>query len=341
MIVVTGAAGFIGANLIAALNRRGVADIIAVDAVDARDHPNLAKLSFAEYIDKHSFLTMAQRGLTATSASRSDITAVFHQGACSDTMMLDEDYLRANNLEYSKTLLHFCNAHGAQYLYASSASVYGGGNVFIESPQYESALNGYARSKLQFDEYVRAQFSQQKIQCQCIGLRYFNVYGDYEQHKGRMASVARHFFNQYRAQQCVRLFAGGDGCADGEQRRDFVAVDDIVAVNLHFYDQPKQSGVFNAGSGASYSFNEVALTVINSLRDDAPYTLDQARAVGAIEYIPMPDALRGKYQNYTCADLTQLRAAGYIAPFADVAHGVARYVAQMQAELSEAQPTES
>lgn len=327
MIVVTGATGFIGANLIYALNQRGITDIAAVDDFSAGKAPariaNLADLSVAEHIDKHEFRA------AIANWQRAPVSVVFHQGACADTMVTDEKYVMDNNLAYSKDLYHFCAKQNAQYLYASSASVYGAGEIFVESPQHESALNLYAQSKLLFDQFVRERHDDFRGGFQCVGLRYFNVYGPREAHKERMASVAWHFFNQYRNDGQVKLFEGDGDYANGEQRRDFVSVEDVVAVNLFFMDNRTTGGIYNCGSGRSRTFNEIALAVINACRQrDNQSLLSIADAVnaGAIAYIPMPDALRGKYQSYTEADLHNLRAAGYDAAFLDIETGVGNYV---------------
>ena len=347
MIVVTGGAGFIGSNLVRALNRRGMRDILVVDAVaDADKARNLFDLDIADYMDKAAFLDAIRGAPDAAKAQNSSpaappdapdaplnaITAVFHQGACTDTMATDARAVIDANLDYSKALYRFCARRTAQLIYASSASVYGGGAQFAEAPENESALNLYAWSKLMFDRFVRRQ---PRPAFQCAGLRYFNVYGPRERHKGRMASVARHFFRQYARDGSVRLFAGSGGYADGEQLRDFVSVDDVVAVNLFLLDNRDISGIFNVGSGRARSFNQVALAVVNAYRrgrGQAEVTLEQAQRDRAITYIPMPDALRGQYQNYTCADLRRLRAAGYAAEFADVEEGVGRYVTALLAE---------
>ncbi|MDD9856836.1 MAG: ADP-glyceromanno-heptose 6-epimerase [Gammaproteobacteria bacterium] len=331
MIVVTGGAGFIGSNLVSALNRRGVRDILVVDDVtDAAKARNLFDLQIGDYMDKAEFLDAIRSERPDPSLQR--VSAVLHQGACTDTMATDGKYVLDNNYAYSRALYYFCAQRRAQYIYASSASVYGHGTRFAETPRNESALNAYAWSKLLFDQFVRRQPVARPPQFQCVGLRYFNVYGRRERHKGRMASVAWHFFNQYMAHGRVRLFEGSDGYADGEQQRDFVSVEDVVAVNLFLLDNPAVSGIYNVGSGCSCSFNRVAVAVINACRRhrrETEITLEQARRGGQIAYIPMPETLRGKYQSYTCADLRQLRAAGYGAPFLDVPQGVGGYVSAL------------
>lgn len=322
--IVTGAAGFIGSNLVKALNGRGVTDIIAVDNLARADKfRNLVDCEIADYLDKGEFLeTVAGGELDGA------VEAVFHQGACSDTMESDGRYMMDNNYRYSLELLDFCLDQGVPFLYASSASVYGAGRVFRESREFESPLNVYGYSKFLFDQVVRRRLAETDFSAQVAGFRYFNVYGPREDHKGRMASVAFHFFNQYRAEGRVRLFEGCDGYADGEQRRDFVFIDDVVRVNLHFLDSGR-SGIYNVGTGRAQSFNDVAVATVNACRaaaGQAPLSLAELRAAGVIEYIAFPEALKGKYQSYTEADVSLLRQAGYEAPFATVEEGVARYV---------------
>ena len=234
------------------------------------------------------------------------------------------------NYEYSKSLFDYCREHEIPYIYASSASVYGGGETFVEKPEHEQALNAYAYSKLLFDRYLRK--NNAGANSQVVGLRYFNVYGKGEEHKGRMASVAYHFFNQYHDQGFVKLFAGSGGYADGEQLRDFVWVEDVVDVNLHFLEHPEVNGVFNVGTGRAQSFNDVATAVLNTLEGVQKTTSDWV-SEGKIQYIEFPQALIGKYQSYTKADLNNLTVAGeYTKSFAKVEEGVKAYVEQLEAE---------
>ena len=321
-VVVTGAAGFIGSNLVKGLNARGVDDIIAVDDLTQGDKfRNLADLRIEDYVDAGDFYARFAEGRYGA------VEAVFHEGACSDTMESDGKYMMANNYGVSLSLYESCLQRGARLLYASSAAVYGGSDTFKETPQFEQPLNVYGYSKLLFDQRMRRACGDFKAcKQQVVGFRYFNVYGPREQHKGRMASVAFHQFNQFNELGKVKLFGEYGGYGAGEQARDFVFVDDVVAVNLWFYDHPERSGIFNLGSGRAQPFNDVAVAVVNSLQGGGVPDAAAAVRQGLLEYIPFPDALRGKYQCYTQADLTALRAAGCEHAFADVATGVGRYM---------------
>jgi ADP-L-glycero-D-manno-heptose 6-epimerase len=332
-IVVTGAAGFIGSNLVHALNARGETDIIAVDNLEKADKfRNLADAEIADYLDQDEFLVRLAAG-----DFDDELVAILHEGACSDTMESDGRYMMRNNYRYSVELLSYCQDNDVPFLYASSAAVYGGGHEFREERACEAPLNVYGFSKFLFDQYVRRVLPERTAQI--AGFRYFNVYGPRESHKGRMASVALHFFDEYRATGKVRLFEGADGYAAGEQRRDFVFVDDIVAAKLDFLEHPERSGIFNLGTGRAASFNDVAVATINACRTaagKAPATLAELAAAGAIEYVPFPPALVGKYQSFTEADLSALRKAGCKTPFADVGEGVARYVERLISQSSAA-----
>ena len=324
-IIVTGAAGFIGSNIVKALNERGITDIVAVDNLSrAEKFRNLADCDILHYLDKHEFIRQVREHILPYR----DIRAVFHQGACSDTMNHDGLYMMDNNYQYSLDLLDWCQDERIPFLYASSAAVYGGGGVFSEAREYESPLNVYGYSKFLFDQVVRRR-SAAGLSAQVAGFRYFNVYGAREQHKERMASVAFHHFHQYRKLGHVNPFGGWDGYADGTQSRDFVSVEDVVKVNLFFFDHPEKSGIFNLGTGRSQPFNDLAAATVNACRaaeGKPPLSLDELVKEELIRYSPFPDALKGKYQSYTKADISRLRDAGYQDSFYSVEEGVSRYV---------------
>ena len=309
MHVVTGGAGFIGSNLVRALVERGHDDVVVVDDLaDGHKFVNIAEFPIADYLEKDEFLERIE----SDRAFGKSVTAILHQGACSATTEWDGRYMMQNNYGYSQRLLHFCLEHGIPYLYASSAAVYGSSSAFVEHPDNERPLNVYGYSKLQFDRYVRRVASNPDSQV--VGLRYFNVYGPREQHKGSMASVAFHFNKQLIADKETRLFEGSGGYGDGEQLRDFVYVDDVCAVNLWFLDHPDVSGVYNTGTGKAQSFNDVANAVI------------AWHGEGEIRYIPFPDHLKGAYQSFTQADLAHLRSSGCDVAFRSVEAGVKDYL---------------
>jgi ADP-L-glycero-D-manno-heptose 6-epimerase len=312
MIIVTGGAGFIGSNIVQGLNARGINNILVVDDLsDGHKCANLADADIYDYLDKDDFLARI-RGEDGFGS----IEGVFHEGACSSTTEWDGRFVMKVNFEYSKVLLEWCAKRRAPFFYASSASVYGAGQTFREAREFEQPLNMYAYSKFLFDCHLRARWAS--IDSQVAGLRYFNVYGPREQHKGAMASVAYHFSHQLRESGRVRLFEGSDGYGPGEQRRDFIYVDDVVAVNLWLLDHPEVRGIFNVGTGRAQSFNDVARAAI---------AWHRARGEdGGIDYIPFPDSLKGRYQSFTEADMSALRAAGYEREFMDVASGVTRYL---------------
>lgn len=323
MYVVTGGAGFIGANIVKGLNERGIDDILVVDNLEnARKFRNIVDCEIADYMDKYDFIDMLDAG-----GFKEGFDAIFHEGACSDTMEHDGHYMMQNNYEYSKILLHYCQKHAVPFLYASSAAIYGGGSVFKESREYEDPLNVYGYSKFLFDQYVRRLLPKSKSQI--AGFRYFNVYGPREQHKGKMASVAYHFFNQFRESERVRLFEGSGGYGNGEQRRDFIYVGDVVDVNFFFLDNPDKSGIFNVGTGCSQTFNDVAVAAVNTLREnkgEESLTLEQMQKKGILEYIDFPTELQGKYQSFTEADVNNIRNIGYDKPFHTVEQGTRKYL---------------
>lgn len=330
-VVVTGAAGFIGSNIVKGLNARGIDNIIAVDDLsDGDKFRNLADLRIADYVDADMFYDLFAEG------GFGHVEAVFHEGACSDTMETDGKYMMDNNYTLSCDLFNSCQEQRTRLLYASSAATYGGSDTFREAPEFEKPLNVYGYSKLLFDQRMRRELGPDLSggASQVAGFRYFNVYGPREQHKGRMASVAFHQFNQFQAEGRVKLFGDYGGYGPGQQQRDFVFIDDVVAVNLWFFDHPEKSGIFNLGTGRAQPFNDVAVSVVNALRarqGAVALGLSELVAQGLMEYIPFPDALRGKYQCHTEADLGALRAAGCDHVFADVQGGVTRYMAALAA----------
>ena len=324
MIVVTGGAGFIGSNIVKALNRSGVANILVVDDLSQGDKVvNLTDCDIIDFVDKDEFIQDIANG-----GEYEGMDAIFHQGACSDTMESDGRYMMQTNYEYSKTLLETASKRSIPFIYASSASVYGDGKEFIEEAEYEKALNVYAYSKLLFDRYVRRH--RHNLECQIVGLRYFNVYGPGEAHKGRMASVAWHIYQQYQEQGYVNLFEGSGDYEAGEQLRDFVYIDDVVNVNMHFLSQPQISGIFNVGTGRAQSFNDVACAALNALSGEQRTTAQWVKD-NMIRYIPFPEQLRGKYQSYTQADLGKLTVDGeYTESFADLDAGVSAYMGSLK-----------
>ncbi len=317
MIVVTGGAGFIGSNIVRGLNLRGRTDILIVDNLGKGDkYKNLIGLKFREYMHMDDFMQKIEDGEFFLDE---DFEVIFHEGACSDTMEYDVNYMMKVNYEYSKKLLRFCLDEEIGFIYASSASTYGDGqNGFNENEDCENALNPYAFSKLMFDRYVRSILvdfeDEEDFVPSIIGLRYFNVYGAQEQHKGRMASIVYQMYQQVKNTGVIKLFKGSDGYDDGEQRRDFISVEDVVKVNLWAYDDEEIiSGIYNCGTGRAHTFNEVAQAVIKAL------------GKGKIEYIDFPAELQGKYQSFTQADTRNLLRAGYDGDFSDFEKSIADY----------------
>ncbi len=312
MIIVTGGAGFIGSNLIKLLNQAGHTNIVVVDDLtDGTKFANLVDLDIADYMDKDEFIARVVAG--DPFAEWNEIEVIFHEGACSATTEWNGKFVMEVNYDYSKHLLHFCVDRGIPFIYASSAATYGGRNDnFIEDRRFEQPLNVYGYSKFLFDEYVRRLLPT--TNSQIVGLKYFNVYGPREQHKGSMASVAFHLNNQMKDGQNPKLFEGCDGFGNGGQTRDFVYVEDVCKVNLWFWKNAGKSGIYNCGTGRAEPFLNVAEAVVKH------------HGRGQVEFIPFPDHLKGRYQSYTQADLTKLRATGCDVQFRSVAEGVAEYM---------------
>lgn len=307
MIVVTGGAGFIGSNLVRGLNRLGRQDILVVDNLtNGIKFRNIVDCNILDIVDKEDFLTQVNDNLLGP------IEVIFHQGACSVTTEWNGRYMMKNNYEYSKHLFQYAYNKKIPFIYASSAAVYGSGVNFSEHPDHEMPLNIYGYSKLIFDQYVRRHMAKAKNQI--VGLRYFNIYGPGESHKGSMASVAYHFNRQILEDNKIKLFSGSGGYEDGEQRRDFTYVTDVVDIILWFWEHKQLSGIYNVGTGHSQSFNEVANAVINWHHR------------GEIHYIPMPDHLKNSYQSFTQADITQLRHLGYEGKFKRVEEAMLEYL---------------
>lgn len=301
MIIVTGAAGFIGSNLVLALNRRGVDDVLAVGELNSQTkHRNLNRAEILDFMEPEE--------LIANLDQLGPVQAVFHEGACSDTTETDGQYMLRNNYKYTVKLAEWCRDRRIPFIYASSAAVYGNGDQgFAEARAAEDPLNVYGYSKFLFDQWMRRYWDS--FESQVVGLRYFNVYGPQENHKGRMASVVYQFHHQIQDTGGLKVFEGSEGFL-----RDFVFIEDIVKINLHFLDHPEISGIFNAGTGTARSFMDMARLVAAGHGD------------AEISTRPFPKDLEGKYQAYTCADLSRLRDAGYDHPFTDLETGVAKYV---------------
>jgi len=328
MILVTGGAGFIGSNIVHALSQRGEATFVVDNLKRPEKFHNVVDAEVVDYMGKEEFIERLERGEFAGKFS-----AVFHEGACSDTMEMDGEYMMRNNFRYSVSLFHFCQKEKIPFIYASSAAVYGAEEGFTEERSGERPLNVYGYSKFLFDQYVRNYWKTNGDRgAQVVGLRYFNVYGPREFHKGNMASVPLHQYRQFLADGQVKLFGEYDGYAAGTQTRDFVYIDDVVSVNLFFLDNPDKSGIFNLGTGRAQPFNDIAVAVVNNLKPQAgALALDAIVEQKLLEYVAFPDKLKGKYQSFTQANIAKLRAIGYDKPFYDVSAGVTAYIAWLKA----------
>ncbi|MGN7610569.1 ADP-glyceromanno-heptose 6-epimerase [Magnetococcales bacterium HHB-1] len=313
MYIVTGGAGFIGSNLVAALNQQGENNVLVVDHLkNSHKFLNIRDLKIADFLDKQVFRQKLQQG----DFNHHAIKAIFHQGACSDTMEYDGRYMMDNNYTYSQELFHFALEQQIPFIYASSAATYGSSTTFREVPENEKPLNIYGYSKLLFDRYVQSHLTEAKATV--AGLRFFNVYGPREVHKGRMASMVHQLYHQLKSRQFVELFKGSGGYGDGEQRRDFISVNDIIKVHHFLLEEGPIQGIFNVGTGKSRSFNAIARTLIEQL------------GFGEIRYRDMPEGLVEKYQNFTEADISSLREAGFKASFTSLEEGIAAFIEAQQ-----------
>lgn len=313
MFLVTGGAGFIGSNIVRALNSMGAQVLVVDNMKDSRKFLNIVDCEIADYMDKDQFRAALENGTFDI-----PLEGIFHQGACSNTLESDGRYMIDNNYSFSKYLLHHAIRHKVPFVYASSAAVYGNGVRFSEETSNERPINVYGYSKLIFDQYVRRVMPA--VGSGIVGLRYFNVYGPREIHKDKMASIAYQMYCQLKETGLARLYRGSGVFGNGEQRRDFIFVDDVVKINMFFMNNPEKKGIYNVGTGASRSFNDIAKTWISLL------------GRGEIAYIPFPEELLTKYQNFTQADISALRLSGYSEPFVALETGVAEYYAHQKRE---------
>lgn len=321
MIIVTGAAGFIASAFIWKLNEMGISDILAVDKLRTEDKwLNLRKRDYADWVDRDELFAWL-----ADEENAAKVTGIVHMGACSATTEKDGDFLMKNNYEYSKKLWDFCAEKNIPYVYASSAATYGGGelgyndDVTPEELKKLMPLNKYGYSKKYFDDWA---FKQKKQPKQWAGIKFFNVYGPQEYHKGRMASMVFHTFNQYRDNGGVKLFKSHkEGYADGEQLRDFVYIKDVVDVMYFLLTEKADSGVYNLGTGAARSFLDLSMNTMRCASSNPELKIEEV-----VEFVPMPEDLRGKYQYFTQASMEKLKRAGYTKPFHTLEEGVKDYV---------------
>ncbi len=321
MIIVTGAAGMIGSAMVWKLNEMGRNDIIVVDKLRTEEKwLNLRKRDYADWVDRDELFNWL-----ANPANAGKITGVVHMGACSATTERDGDFLMENNYGYSKKLWDFCAVRQIPYVYASSAATYGAGelgyndDVTPEELKKLQPLNKYGYSKKIFDDWA---FKQSIAPKQWCGLKFFNVYGPQEYHKGRMASMVFHTFNQYRDNGGVKLFKSHkEGFKDGEQLRDFVYLKDVVDVMYFLLTEKVESGVYNIGTGEARSFLDLSMATMRAASNNPELKVEDV-----VEFIPMPEDLRGRYQYFTQASMEKLKRTGYTKKFTSLEEGVKDYV---------------
>lgn len=314
MVIVTGGAGFIGSCIVRTLNDMGIEDIIIVDHIGETDKwMNMRNKKYIEYINRDEFLDRLHD-------FEGKVTQVIHMGACSATTERNFDFLYKNNLEYTKTLWKFCAENQTSFIYASSAATYGDGSQGFDDKEDINRLrplNGYGYSKQLFDQWVEKEIKKgNSTPKQYVGFKFFNVYGPNEYFKGSMASVIFHTFNDVKASGKKGLFKSyKEGYADGGQLRDFVYVKDICKVIKFVMEHQEINGLFNLGTGIARSFYDLAVA-----------TFDAMRLEPNIEFIEMPETLRGKYQYYTKANMDKLRSVGYVDEFYSLEDGAKDYV---------------
>jgi len=327
-ILVTGGFGFIGTNLIKRLNQMGFSDITCIDSLNnSLKLSNASQIKISNFIDKKEFFSI----LKNTNSSTFDFNYIFHQGACSDTTCEDGNYIMQNNFTFSKLLADFCLKNSIPMVYASSASVYGDAQNFVESKN-EKALNYYAYSKLLFDEYIRNK-NINSFKSQIVGLRYFNVYGPYEEHKSRMASVIFHFYNQLKKNKRISIFEGSHGLKNGEHKRDFIHVDNVVDMNLWFFKNSQLSGIFNCGTSEANSYNKIADTIIDYFKknkNDFNLKYDDY-----ISYIKFPEDLKNRYQPFTKSSNESIKSKSYDNKFYSIEQGVNKYLKYLDEKISQ------
>jgi ADP-L-glycero-D-manno-heptose 6-epimerase len=311
MILITGAAGFIGSVMIWKLNERGVDSIIAVDRLhDGDKWKNLRKRRFYDWVHRDDLFSWLQR-------EGKGVTAVIHLGACTDTTERDVDFFMGNNFEFSKNIWRFCVERDIPCLYASSAATYGSGERgYVDEEKTIPdlhPLNPYGWSKQLFDRWVLRQEQRPPF---WYGFKFFNVYGPNEYHKGQMASIAFHAFGQAKNLGTIRLFKSyREDCEHGEQKRDFVYVKDVVDILDFFLQHHVESGIYNLGTGRARSFNDIATLIFRTIQ-----------AKEDITYFDMPESLRRQYQYFTEANIAKLKASGYDGPLHDLEGGISDYI---------------
>ncbi len=312
MIIVTGAAGFIGSCIVAELNKRGIEDLILVDHLhDGLKEKNLENKKYVQYHDKKDFLDLIVQGQLDT-----DIECIIHMGACSSTTLQDAQYFQENNYEYTRSLAQWAVSHDVRFIYASSAATYGAGSIGYNDDDATvrrcSPLNLYGESKQKFDLWVLDEGLTDKV----AGLKFFNVFGPNEYHKGDMRSIAAKAYQRVADEGKIALFKSyKPEYNDGEQERDFIYVKDAADIVLFFMDNPNINGIFNVGTGQARTWNDLARSLFAAVGRPAD-----------IEYVEMPDVLKSRYQYFTQANMAKLRNAGYAEPFTKLEDAIQDYV---------------